>query len=400
MPAADCGALPCDPGQGCAYGGHSITCTACEANQHSPRGLACGLCPAGRAPDKARVVCLACAPGTAGTNGRCEACAAGRVGAKKPTSEGEGAEQCQACPRGSFAGATGSTICTACDAGSVAESGATKCTKCARGRFAPRMGSTGCTACPHGMTTLGLRRTACVCKSGFYDVQSRGVVSCFDDEFDDFTAKVAQTRANAAVNSTESLCIPCETSSCITCSIRDSPGKPEFVIKDGWGLTVTGQHDVNVSSLAQHDASVSSLGRYRSGSVRGAHNPAKTLFIFKCPRSGACPAKNDTEDKRCANHARGILCGECDVGYRGSPTKPCSKCKSTWAGVVAKFVGIVIACATTLWIMRRRALGARLLKLLERKKKVSSHSLHARSQRLTSRALAEVVSRLLQSSKH
>ena len=173
-----------------------------------------------------------------------------------------------------------------------------------------------------------------------------------------------------------------------------STGSPKAHASYSW----VGPVGVSALQLKVVDAMLCEIQRYCS--ARGAHKSAKTLFIFKCPRSGACPAKNDTEGKRCANHARGILCGECDVGYRGSPTKPCSKCKSTCAGVVAKFVGIVIACATTLWIMRRRALGARLLKLLERKKKVSSHSLHARSQRLTSRALAEVVSRLLQSSKH
>ena len=320
-PAYGCYASPvhgCSPGYVCKLADMSIRChlasSHCHETEFAPGNDSCQVCMDGKHPNLAQSDCSPCAKGWAGRGGQCRPCSLGTV---------------------------------------------------------PGHDQRECEKCPSGMTTLGLGRTACVCKAGFYDVQRLGVVSCFDDAFDTFTAQAAQTRAITATNNTASPCVPCDTLSCISCSTPDHPGKPGFVIKDGWGLTVTGQHNASVLRLA----------RNRADSVGGAHKSVKTLSIFKCPRKGACPANNQTGGERCANHARGILCGECDVTYRGSPTEPCSKCDSTWAAVVLKIVGIVIACATTLWVMRHRAIGVRLLKLLQRKKTVSSHSLHACSLR-------------------
>ena len=179
VPPVGCGAHPCAVGQSCKYDQHSVTCAPCEANQHSPLGLACAACPSGRAPAPGSAACASCPPGSAGTDGRCERCGTGRAAPAANMSV------CAACAVGTASIAVGGTRCVACAPGrQQAAGGAAPCEACPPGKAAGA--ASVCTACLSDRGQIpSANRTACVdCAVGPHRCEMLRGVSCSASVFE------------------------------------------------------------------------------------------------------------------------------------------------------------------------------------------------------------------------
>ena len=162
---------PCAAGTYATEGANK--CMPCPAGTASDTALAtmpsaCGVCQPGTFAPEGSTSCSLCTPGryaTGGGSSECAECAAGRF-----QTEHGSQEQCAPCPVGHWCGAI-DAVPVACAAGRYRGApGATlttACTACAAGSFSDTAGSAACTTCPVGTFQAFEGRTKCAeCGSG------------------------------------------------------------------------------------------------------------------------------------------------------------------------------------------------------------------------------------------
>ena len=111
--------------------------------------------------------CSDCPTGTAGENGRCDPCKAGRY------INAEGQTTCLECPVGEYQDQSSQTECKKCNNGTMSSvAGGTneiQCSDCLSGQYQAAEGQASCVGCPTGQSQPGLGKTACVpCVAGTY----------------------------------------------------------------------------------------------------------------------------------------------------------------------------------------------------------------------------------------
>ena len=152
-----------------SVGAGSVGCEACPANQltsstGSTSSSKCERCPPGSVFSNSfyGFVCAKCPPNTYwnAETLKCSNCGAGTeftgTGATSSSS-------CTRCPAGSasFLGKDG-VSCTTCDAGSFAVAGQRTCQYCPRGTFGDKTGASACTPCPANTYGQGSGARICV----------------------------------------------------------------------------------------------------------------------------------------------------------------------------------------------------------------------------------------------
>eukprot|EP00929_Paragymnodinium_shiwhaense_P022437 TRINITY_DN14336_c0_g2_i1.p1 TRINITY_DN14336_c0_g2~~TRINITY_DN14336_c0_g2_i1.p1 ORF type:complete len:2392 (+),score=532.93 TRINITY_DN14336_c0_g2_i1:170-7345(+) len=153
------------------------------------------LCPDGQGKEDADdASCDVCAPGRASFHGYCEACPRGRFAAAA------GSSVCDACLPGKYSNSTESTECLDCDPGHEATAeGSQSCELCTRGTTAAQAGTSSCELCPAGSISPGLGGTECQsCKPGSYSVW--GATECAQCEKGKYQNRYAQDHCISGTN--------------------------------------------------------------------------------------------------------------------------------------------------------------------------------------------------------
>ena len=122
--ATGSGSTYCVPGQRCSFARFSASCENCSAGLYSPHGMVCDTCRSGSNASAKQDACVGCPAGTAGTDGRCEPCPAGRHAAKTNQTA------CAACVNGTHAATPGHKKCTRCPAGKRPNTQRSSCEEC------------------------------------------------------------------------------------------------------------------------------------------------------------------------------------------------------------------------------------------------------------------------------
>ena len=159
-------------------------CSDCQAGQHSQDDAYCVNCPFGQfAPVALADACLPCGAGSFTDNRTgstlCSACDAGRFsGGQTDTClpcpagkfSGGGSSSCVLCPSGSSSATPASPSCTACPAGrSQGATGTTACEPCVAGRFQPATSQNTCDECEVGKYAEEAGALACATCAFGYD---------------------------------------------------------------------------------------------------------------------------------------------------------------------------------------------------------------------------------------
>jgi hypothetical protein len=189
-------------GRNCGTGWYFISgnCRPCRPGTYWIKDDTCADCPPGTfAPGQASLACSVCPKGTFqdGTdtlNDYCKGCEAGKYSAITGATR---SSVCTDCPAGTASNSdnsptmitrrpSGSEMCTACRAGTYASKAATGfCTPCAAGKFSTALAAISpgtCANCPAGTWTCN--EMMCVtagcfpCQSGTFSTKSGGVGSC------------------------------------------------------------------------------------------------------------------------------------------------------------------------------------------------------------------------------
>ena len=152
----ECAATPCLNGGACTDGDNAFTCACADGFT----GATCeNQCAAGTTPNGDKTLCEDCPARSAGTDGTCAQCPAGKkaVPATRSTS-------CDDCT-GAEAGSDGT--CAPCAAGRHANENHQSCTDCDAGQYrAAGDATSSCSACPAGTQPNGGRTECVACPPG------------------------------------------------------------------------------------------------------------------------------------------------------------------------------------------------------------------------------------------
>ena len=270
----------------------------------------CRPCPQGQefvdgAPVGAE--CAPCNQFSAGVDGICLECPAGRQATPDRTS-------CDTCPVG-FAGTNGR--CDACMPGTAQKADQSGCYKCMPGTYRNMEVVSECMLCPEGMISdsADLARTECFCPGNKYDLLDRsGQVSpiwCLPNGLQTAPQQLDENRISVKDVRLEARCVRCPA--CLNCSYPGFHGTP-FVL-DGWTVA-------NPDLPKELPRETSSLG---SGYYNG-----KPRYIFGCPfgetidniwQGGSCVSEYDfrnngsTRLRNCTEGYTGYLCAQCEDNY-------------------------------------------------------------------------------------
>ena len=156
----------------------------CQAGSYVAAGPSCAYCPAGTynpsvTPDGSLLACAVCprgqSSGTAGATSSttCTNCAAG-------TYADAGSAQCTPCARGTYAYYSSQSSCANCPGGTYAAgTGATVCAYCNEYGTFSGPGASTCTRCPSGTAASSTAASQCeVCSAGLYTNDGRGCYPC------------------------------------------------------------------------------------------------------------------------------------------------------------------------------------------------------------------------------
>ncbi|GMH86050.1 hypothetical protein TL16_g10421 [Triparma laevis f. inornata] len=140
---------PCEKGKALLWDGGepSTSCASCSSGTYaSSAGLS---------------TCASCPEGKFSSGSAAESCQDCEVGTFNPsTGQASCPSNCAAGKYGTAIGATSSSSCLNCDAGSSSPEGATSCTECEAGKYAPDAGSNDCFDC-EGLASSGIGATSC-----------------------------------------------------------------------------------------------------------------------------------------------------------------------------------------------------------------------------------------------
>ena len=191
---------------------------------------------------------------------------------------------------------------------------------------------------------------ACVCESGYYDVELLPKVDCFETEF----YSTQEPYSNAANCSKCPPCMACETS---TPTLREGY---EFA---SWPITVadleTAAVGTNAELLGMRFPAITNEGdlRDRQSSYTGVQH---RHYAFKCPVPDACIGNSlmvagNAYNDSCDEGHTGRLCFNCEDGWRKGPKGSCSKCE--YEGSSPLFLipcGFLVLYVLFRWVLSRR----------------------------------------------
>ena len=173
----------CDTGQ---YSPSGATCVPCSADGlHTPDAKTCTICSDGTEPNDDRTACVLCPTGTAGTDGLCGLCAAGKQPRIDAETRAEISDRCVSCGETEAMEQPGVTLfnetkgwysmdgvaCSQCEPGTAPNTLHSTCDVCPPGKISD-VGLV-CDFCPEGeeanVITLGVGATHCIaCLDGLH----------------------------------------------------------------------------------------------------------------------------------------------------------------------------------------------------------------------------------------